>query len=237
MPTALHGVEIRGADVILDDVRAEGFRVDSLYVSDNASNVHLNGASFGDTARNSVSIVNGRNINFYGGRIWNAGQYTSDQYSSLYLFDIEPGQTQSVDHVNVFGTIFEGNSPVSGTGLVIVNNGRNASGRTNVLFQSTRHFGTNAAGGALRLRNGNGGIIKGIIVRSADFAVRVIANSKNDDTVIEDSVFEGIHMGSAMFLYGALVGDGTVIRRLQSSAGRIAAIPVAKGASPLIIAQ
>lgn len=233
-PTALHGIEIRGVDVILDRVRAEGFRVDSLYLAGNARNIYLNDSAFGDTARNSVSIVNGRNINFYGGIVWNAGNYSYGGYSSLYLFDIEPGRSQSVDNVSIFGTVFEGNSPVSGAGLVIISDGNNASGRTNIMLQGTTHRGSNGSAGALRLLNRNAGIIKGITLRRASFAKRAVANTEKDATIVEDSLFEDIEVGNGGAVYGAWIGNGTIVKGLRSSTGTTTALPVAKGAAPII---
>ncbi len=220
---ALYGFEVNGPWFTAEKCKLRAFRYDSLYgrvalgVNNGQAEFTSIDCDYGDTARNSVSLVDGHNWRFRGGSVWNEGIYYSSASDthSLYLFDIEPENDEetlpedfsSVSRVYCDGVDFLAGSPVAGSAQFITGDPFTADGYSYV-YISNCHFGSYGESGAspanIRTRGDVDGVAvtKGVYVSDTTFEDFMVANAATND--LQDCHFTNISLGGAAFFLATL---------------------------------
>lgn len=220
---ASHGVRVEGPNLTCIRLRVEGFRYDCLYGNvDGQAGFRSIDCDWGDTARNSVSLVGGFDWRFVGGSIWNKGQYlAAEGYQPLYLFDIEPTPGNPCAGVYFSGVRFLSGSLASGANQLIIGGPQTTDGFSHVTLNGCEFDNLDGAGNIATIRVNSditSGPIQGVVIRNSRFAQRLFANPDAAPTVLQYTTLADLTLGAPAF-YAVSLGDGCTIENVRRRDG------------------
>lgn len=227
-----YGVRISGKNIAIDSIKGEGFRFDPCYLrgkddpnnrGGTCSNVVINNCEFGNSARNSFSLVYCNNI-----RIYNSNFYQTDtSIAWIYLWDIEPNPntTDTVYDVIVDNCTFNAITRAGAEPTVIVKELNTPNGSPNIKFLNC-HFK-----GSATIRNNCANGWRDAVIDNCIFEGRAFSTTTTG-YVIESGRFTNntmLGLNTQSFAYNTLytgdfVIEGNSFNNINITAGTLSTV-------------
>ena len=214
---ALFGIRVDGKRVTLRNVYARGFRQDSLYVRvSGKADLNCFDCVFDQTARNTVSIVDGTHINYYRCKFISGNDYQSAFGNQLYLFDAEPASPEVYSNLTFEDCQFLSDTTSVGGGEVILSDPYVANNDVQTNFLRCSFTRTDVSKASCRIRPRFEA--RGISIRDCTFHDRVFVQAGSETFNVYDSLFENIVLGNVSFAFATTINNGCSLKNITSTA-------------------